>query len=93
MKKFYFRPGKVFQGFPLSDFCKHNNYALSYQAKEMACHAIESYTEKLLQGECWRLKIHAYRALLEKIIVSIRPDLQHSAVTSVKYSQDLTFPR
>ncbi|XP_040151853.1 protein RRNAD1 isoform X2 [Anopheles arabiensis] len=38
-------------GFPLSDFCRRTNLTLSYEAREMACHAIEQYRERL--SACW----------------------------------------
>ncbi|XP_044256471.1 protein RRNAD1 isoform X2 [Tribolium madens] len=79
------------QGFPLSQFCKLRNYNLSYHSREIACHAIENYIEKLNRNECWRLKIHTYRAALEKIIAQKCPKYRHSALNNVKYSEDLTF--
>ncbi|XP_064215579.1 methyltransferase-like protein 25B [Tribolium castaneum] len=83
-------PGPT-QGFPLSQFCKSRNYTLSYHSREIACHAIENYIEKLNRKECWRLKIHTYRAALEKLITQNYPKYRHSALNSVKYSEDLTF--
>lgn len=78
-------------GFPLSKFCVRNNYELSYHSREIACHAIENYIEKLLKGEQWRLKIHTYRAVLEKIIVNNFPNHHHCALSNVKYTEGLTF--
>lgn len=68
-----------------------NKYELSYHSREIACHAIENYGEKLLKGEQWKLKIHTYRAVLEKIIVSHFPNFHHCALSSVKYIKGLTF--
>jgi hypothetical protein len=79
------------QGFPLSQFCKMNNYNLSYHSREIACHAIENYVDKLKKDECWRLKIHTYRAVLEKIIINKYPDYHHCALNNVKYTEDLSF--
>ncbi|KAJ3639357.1 hypothetical protein Zmor_002719 [Zophobas morio] len=78
-------------GFPLSKFCKTNKYDLSYHSREIACHAIENYIDKLRKNECWRLKIHTYRAALEKIITKKCPDYHHCALNNVKYTEDLTF--
>ncbi|RZC33283.1 RRNAD1, partial [Asbolus verrucosus] len=79
------------QGFPLSQLCKINKYQLSYHSREIACHAIENYIEKLLKGEFWRLQIHTYRAVLEKLITNKYPDYHHCALNNVKYTEDLTF--
>lgn len=81
-------------GFPLSDFCKNNNFCLTYLACEIACHAIENYTERLQKQEDYsKLKIHAYRACLEEILVCIDPKLKHSAVCNMKYNENLSFKK
>ncbi|XP_072394827.1 methyltransferase-like protein 25B [Diabrotica undecimpunctata] len=78
--------------FPLSNFCKTQNIVLSYLVCEIACHAIENYSEKLRNdAEYKKLKIHAYRAALEEILTSVDPRLKHSIVGSVKCSNNLTF--
>lgn len=66
---------------------------MSYHSREIACHAIENYIEKLKKNECWRLKIHTFRAVLEKIITEKFPDYHHSALNNVKYTEDLTFEK
>uniref|UniRef100_A0A182P3M2 Methyltranfer_dom domain-containing protein n=1 Tax=Anopheles epiroticus TaxID=199890 RepID=A0A182P3M2_9DIPT len=66
-------------GFPLSDFCRRTKLNLSYEAREMACHAIEQYRDRL-KSDYHELKIHAYRAAIESIIVRLRPDLKHAGL-------------
>ncbi|XP_035794410.1 protein RRNAD1-like isoform X2 [Anopheles albimanus] len=66
-------------GFPLSEFCRSGGLLLSYQAREIACHAIEQYSNKLLE-DYEELKVHAYRAAIECIIVRLRPELKHSGL-------------
>ncbi|XP_018577520.1 protein RRNAD1 [Anoplophora glabripennis] len=90
--KLTLEPGS--NGFPLSNYCKNNNFHLTYLACEIACHAIENYVEKLqTHDDYYKLKIHAYRARLEEILVSIDSNLRHSAVCNVKYNEDLSFEK
>ncbi|XP_019537357.3 methyltransferase-like protein 25B [Aedes albopictus] len=70
-------------GFPLSAFCKQRELHLSYEAREIACHAIEQYYSKL-GSDYQELKVHAFRAAVEKIIVQLYPHLKHSGVRSTK---------
>lgn len=78
-------------GYPLSNFCKVNNYNLPYNAREIACHAIETYIERLNVGHHWELKIHAYRACIEKLIVAKWPNMNHFPLCNVKYTENLQF--
>ncbi|KAK4871669.1 hypothetical protein RN001_015793 [Aquatica leii] len=78
-------------GYPLSEYSITNKYSLEYSAREVACHAIEAYIKKLKSGKHNELKIHAYRAILEKLIVTKFPNLHHSQVASVKCKDNLTF--
>ncbi|KAL3231944.1 hypothetical protein MRX96_023205 [Rhipicephalus microplus] len=64
--------------------------ALSYQAREVACHAFETYTRKLKESPL-SLKIHCYRALLERLIVNRYEDQKHCGLGSVKHAANLTF--
>uniref|UniRef100_L7LYT7 Putative rrna adenine n-6-methyltransferase n=1 Tax=Rhipicephalus pulchellus TaxID=72859 RepID=L7LYT7_RHIPC len=64
--------------------------ALSYQAREVACHAFEVYTRKLKESPS-SLKIHCYRALLERLIVDRYEDQRHCGLGSVKHAANLTF--
>ncbi|XP_044764870.1 protein RRNAD1-like isoform X2 [Coccinella septempunctata] len=78
-------------GFPLSQYGKQRKYELCYHSKEIACHAIETYIDKLMEGEYWKLKIHAYRATIEKILAKIQPEYKHIPLANVKYAKDLDF--
>ncbi|XP_045481622.1 methyltransferase-like protein 25B [Harmonia axyridis] len=80
-----------YPGFPLSQYCREKKYELCYHSKEIACHAVENYIEKLLEGEYWKLRIHAYRATIEKILSEIEPGYKHIPLANVKYAKDLDF--
>ncbi|GAB0090253.1 protein RRNAD1 [Sergentomyia squamirostris] len=86
------------RGYPLSKHVKNQRcdkskrIFLSYEAREVACHAAEMYQERLSQGLFDDLKIHAYRSALEKIIVKLSPQLKHSGLRSVKYRDCSSFP-
>ncbi|KFM80912.1 Protein RRNAD1, partial [Stegodyphus mimosarum] len=57
------------ESYPLSSFVRSlPDHHLSYEAREMACHALEMYIQRL-QANAPSLKIHCYRATLEKCIV------------------------
>jgi len=47
-----------------------SSWKLTYTNAELACHAIEMYSERLRAGEQDKLKVHCYRAVLEKILVN-----------------------
>lgn len=81
------------QGYPLSEYLKRmqEKAFLSYEAREVACHAMEMYHERLSRGQFDDLKIHAYRSALERIIVRNWPNLRHSGLRSVKYRECTTF--
>ena len=77
-----------FKGYPLSRFVSKQNprqIDLSYQAKELACHAIESHTNRIITEDYDHLKIHSYRAALEKIICDRWPERKHSGLGSIKH--------
>lgn len=78
-------------GFPLSKYCQEKNWTLSYLSCEIACHAIENYVNKLKTDDFIQLKVHAYRAAFEKLLISYNPKLKHSCISSVKYTDKLTF--
>lgn len=52
---------------------------------------MEMYIDKLKYGQHTELKIHAYRAALEKIIITDWPELRHSHLSNIKYREDLKF--
>lgn len=78
-------------GYPMSNYTKQLSNKLSYSAKEIASHAIEAYTERLEEGDYNHLKVHAYRAALERILVNIDSKYGHAQVRSVKHTEALTF--
>ena len=67
---------------------------LSYVSEELACHAIETYTERLAQpGENEKLKVHCYRAVLEHLLVTTRsPKYRHTILKTVPRAHTLSFP-
>lgn len=77
---------------PVSAFMKQlHPTGLSYEAREIACHAIETYAEKLKTNNYDYLKIHCYRALVERIIIRHDPELRRCGLKSVKQKDGLTF--
>ncbi|GIY83866.1 protein RRNAD1 [Caerostris darwini] len=79
------------EGYPLSNFIKSLAYhSLSYEAKEMACHALEMYVQRL-HDKVSHLKIHCYRATLEKCIVHHYPTLKHLGLRGVKHAELIPF--
>ncbi|KAL0850815.1 hypothetical protein ABMA28_006738 [Loxostege sticticalis] len=80
-------------GYPMSQYVKGLDSDLSYFSREISCHAIEVYCDRLKKGDYEDLKIHAYRAALERILVEIDPKLKHAPVRSIKHSNNLTFER
>lgn len=63
---------------------------LSYQAREVACHAFEVYVKRLRESPL-ALKIHCYRALLERLIVDRYKDQRHCGLGCVKHASSMTF--
>ncbi|GFU75677.1 protein RRNAD1 [Trichonephila clavipes] len=85
---------REYEGFPLSNFVKTFNYDMSDEAKEMACHAVEMHIKRL-QDNAQSLKIHCYRATLEKVITSAIPriaHIRHLGLGGVKNGELLPFP-
>lgn len=58
---------------------------LSFEAREIACHAIEVYTNRLSASNYGYLRIHSYRAAIEKIIRKYWPDRRRSGLKSIKH--------
>lgn len=77
--------------FPLSGHCIAENMHLKYLSCEIACHSIENYVEKCAVNRLDHLKVHAFRAALEHLLISIDPRLKHTQLCSAKYSDQLTF--
>lgn len=82
------------EAFPLSQVIKSvsNSLQLSYVALELACHAIETYKDRLKAlDEREKLKVHCRRALLELLLQNKRPDLRHKGLKTVKNSHLMPF--
>lgn len=74
-------------GYPLSEYLRESHSFdthLSYEAREIACHAIEKYSQRLSSGDYDYLRVHSFRAALEKIICDNWPSLKHSGLKSIK---------
>ncbi|KAK8726965.1 hypothetical protein OTU49_017481 [Cherax quadricarinatus] len=80
-----------YPGYPLSKFvCSLPGFMLSYQAREVACHAIEMYISRLRLG-AENLKVHCYRASLEEIIMKHWPQHHHAGLRSVTHAHKMEF--
>ncbi|XP_017061468.1 protein RRNAD1 isoform X2 [Drosophila ficusphila] len=85
-------PRESVHGYPLSRFLRgHTGCQLSYEAREISCHASEVYHDRLRTGNYEHLRIHSLRAAAERIIVEQFPDLKHCALRNVKHSPGMTF--
>ncbi|XP_026283839.1 methyltransferase-like protein 25B [Frankliniella occidentalis] len=83
------------QGYPLSSFLQmlpNDLTNLTYEALELSCHALESYCQRLQSQEYKFLKIHSFRAALEKLIVKHYPTMKHCGLRSVKHFDQMDFP-
>ncbi|KAJ2948205.1 hypothetical protein O0L34_g10015 [Tuta absoluta] len=78
-------------GYPMSDYVKSLDCELSFVSREISCHAIEVYCDRLKKGNYKDLKIHAYRAALERILVEHDPKFKHAPVRSIKHSDGMDF--
>lgn len=77
-------------GFPMSDAYKRLGVRLSFAARELACHAIEQYADRI-HSDPVTLKVHCYRAVLEWLIVRRFPDKRHEGIRSVKRAAEMDF--
>lgn len=84
---------KLEDQFPLSSYLATHTTAWrrNYTNSELACHAVEMYTERLRSGDEDRLRVHCYRALLEQLLVARRPGLRHTQLRSVARAHQLDF--
>lgn len=87
---------KIVEHFPMSRFLSSQPWhSLHYVTNELACHAIEIYCQRLRGGEDThreKLKIHCYRAVLEKLLVSRSPEWKHTILKTVTRGHELEFP-
>ncbi|XP_029927401.1 methyltransferase-like protein 25B [Myripristis murdjan] len=78
-------------GYPMSSWVRGlPGHQLSYKAREGACHAIEDYVRRLRE-ESALLRTHCYRAMLETIIRSARPELRRAGIQTIKKAHMLPF--
>ncbi|CAG0915707.1 unnamed protein product [Notodromas monacha] len=80
-----------FVGFPMCKRLSSENFSLSYEAKELACHALESFVNGKLVSGYERLKIHCYRAMLEKLLIQHDGQLKRIGVRGVKNAHLMDF--
>lgn len=78
------------QGYPLSEYLLRKNVRspewqhLSFEAREIACHAIEVYANRLAQQNYDNLRVHSFRAAIEKIICKHWPEKKRAGLRSIK---------
>ncbi|XP_072269291.1 methyltransferase-like protein 25B [Pyxicephalus adspersus] len=78
-------------GYPMSSWVSGlPGHKLSYKSREVACHAIEEFTQRLT-GDTDILKTHCYRAVLETIIRSVDPARKRAGVQTIKKAHNLPF--
>ncbi|XP_053951634.1 methyltransferase-like protein 25B isoform X1 [Anastrepha ludens] len=80
-------------GYPLSRYMRQRAKLahLSYEAREISCHAMEMYCDRLAKGDYEHLKVHAFRAATERILVKHWPDLKHCGLRNVKHVPGMQF--
>jgi len=85
------KPASI-RGFPMSVCAqKCESSFVSYEAFEVACHALESYCERLMDSQVEKLKVHCYRATLETILIKQSPSMRRAGLRSVKNAHLMTF--
>lgn len=72
-------------GYPLSEFLQRKKSCLTFEAREIACHAIEVYAKRLFDKDYENLRVHSYRAAIEKIICKYWPERKHSGLKNIKH--------
>uniref|UniRef100_A0A8C8SNE9 Ribosomal RNA adenine dimethylase domain containing 1 n=1 Tax=Pelusios castaneus TaxID=367368 RepID=A0A8C8SNE9_9SAUR len=78
-------------GYPLSAWVASlPGHALSYKAREVACHAAEDYTLRL-RKESPVLRTHCYRAVLETLIRAADPARRRLGVQTINKAHQLPF--
>lgn len=77
------------KGYPLSRYLMTKNVDpkwknLSFEAREIACHANEVYARRLSHNNYDNLRVHSFRAAIEKVIQKYWPEKKHSGLRSIK---------
>uniref|UniRef100_A0A1A9VP19 Methyltranfer_dom domain-containing protein n=1 Tax=Glossina austeni TaxID=7395 RepID=A0A1A9VP19_GLOAU len=79
---------KTAQGYPLSQYLsQHSLSFLSYEAREISCHAIEMYKQRLPGNNYDYLKIHSFRAAAERIIAKHYPELKKTHCENIQFEE------
>ncbi|ESP00675.1 hypothetical protein LOTGIDRAFT_157965 [Lottia gigantea] len=69
------------------------DHQLSYAAREMACHFIDVYKDRL-QDDSDHLKVHCYRAAFQHIVIKLHPEFDRGKIKlTVKHATDLPFEK
>ncbi|XP_034244273.1 protein RRNAD1-like [Thrips palmi] len=87
-------PCDELRSYPLSNFflaLPEELTNLSYEALELSCHALEAYCQRLEKQQYEVLKIHCYRAVLEKLITKYNPEMKRIGLRSVKHFDEMDF--
>ncbi|XP_001603138.1 protein RRNAD1 [Nasonia vitripennis] len=80
-------------GYPMSRHLRamNENCRLSYAALEVACHAVEKHCDKLKTNNYSDLIVHAYRAVLECLLLEKNPSLRHTQLKNTKLKDGTSF--
>ncbi|XP_078001200.1 methyltransferase-like protein 25B [Glandiceps talaboti] len=73
-------------GYPMSDWIRSlPDYELNYESRELACHALDTYCQRLKDKDP-HLILQCYRSILEIIIQKQDPDLttKHAGIRHIK---------
>jgi len=83
---------KIQEHFPMSGFVKDQGWhKLTYTSNELACHALEMYIDRLRNEEEGKLKVHCYRAMLEKLLLDRDEKFRHTILKTVARAHELSF--
>ena len=83
---------KIQHHFPMSQHVSsHTWHDLTYTSTELACHAVEVYTDKLRSGEEEKLRVHSNRAVLETLLRQRSDQWSHTILKTVARSHLLSF--
>eukprot|EP00058_Branchiostoma_floridae_P010237 XP_002595725.1 hypothetical protein BRAFLDRAFT_200329 [Branchiostoma floridae] len=81
----------TYYGFPMSQMAQNLNAEMSYQARELACHAIDMYTERLKSDDSEVMMPHCYRATLEHFIVKHDSTKRRAGIRSIRKTHKMDF--
>lgn len=75
----------ILYGYPSSEYLRRKKSCLTFEARKIACHAIEVYAKRLFDKNYQNLKVHSYRAAIEKIICKYWPERKHLGLKNIKH--------